>query len=170
MSGGFPDAKPWASCWPRSDATTTLTGIPVFFDHAFAALLTANVSAGPDVPIRAVIVVADALPREPSAALAVRASAEMMTAASAVRQRVIRCECTRQSLLGAFEDGEGVVSAASFGRVRGPNGVFRLCSRRVGKENRRNRAHASLLAGTAFTGTPGGEITRRMRRNQAART
>src|SRR3954467_9953651 len=58
MSGGLPDAKPWASCCPRSDATMTLTLMPVFFVHADVATLTAFVSAGPELPISAVISVA----------------------------------------------------------------------------------------------------------------
>ena len=58
MSGGLPEAKPWASCCPRSEATTTFSWIPVCLVNALAALLTANVSAGPELPIRAVSVVA----------------------------------------------------------------------------------------------------------------
>ena len=58
MSGGLPEAKPWASCCPRSEATITFSWIPVCLVNALAALLTAYVSAGPELPIRAVIVVA----------------------------------------------------------------------------------------------------------------
>ena len=57
MSGGLPDAKPWASCCPRSDATMTLTLMPDLRDHAAVATLTAFVSAGPELPIIAVSVV-----------------------------------------------------------------------------------------------------------------
>ena len=68
MSGGLPDAKPWASCCPRSEATTTFTLMPVCFVKALAALLTAKVSAGPELPISAVSVVAWLLVGEPTAA------------------------------------------------------------------------------------------------------
>src|SRR5262245_47959277 len=53
MSGGFPEAKPWASCCPRSEATITFTSMPVCFVNAFAAPVTAKVSAGPELPISA---------------------------------------------------------------------------------------------------------------------
>ena len=46
MSGGFPEAKPWASCWLKSEATITFTSMPVCFVNAFAAPLIAKVSAG----------------------------------------------------------------------------------------------------------------------------
>src|SRR5689334_17292857 len=52
MSGGVPPAKPWPSCWLRSEATTTSAVLPVFFAQVSAADLTAAVSASPDVPIR----------------------------------------------------------------------------------------------------------------------
>src|SRR4051795_8532771 len=97
MSAGFPDAKPCASCWPRSEATMTLTWIPVRFDQACAALLTAKVSAGPELPINAVIVVALVLAVEPRAAPTATASAPTVTTANVRRQRatgVVRCACT----------------------------------------------------------------------------
>src|SRR5919198_1053062 len=90
MSGGLPDAKPWASCWPRSEATTTLTLLPVCLLHAAAALLTANVSAGPELPISAVSVTALLFAGEARAAPTVTASAPTVMTASATRQRAIR--------------------------------------------------------------------------------
>src|SRR3954451_24711939 len=74
--------------------------MPVCLVDALAALLTANVSAGPELPIRAVIVEAFAFSRPPRATPAVSASAATMTATSDARQRagrVIRCTFTAGS-------------------------------------------------------------------------
>src|SRR5882757_1308595 len=87
MSGGFPDAKPWASCCPRSEATITLTLIPDFFDHAAVATLTAFVSAGPELPIRAVSVVSWLLAGEPRAVPAATATAQTTTNGNTSRER-----------------------------------------------------------------------------------
>src|SRR3954463_11885480 len=87
MSGGFPDEKPWASCCPRSEATMTFTLIPVFFDHAAVATLTAFVSAGPELPIRAVRVVSWLLAGEPRAGPAAIATAQTATIRNTSRQR-----------------------------------------------------------------------------------
>src|SRR6516164_5584694 len=85
MSGGLPDAKPWASCCPRSDATMTLTLMPVFFSNADAATLTAFVSAGPEVPISAVSSVAWLFAGDPYAVAAATATAPTVTDKSASR-------------------------------------------------------------------------------------
>src|SRR3954447_4517385 len=79
MSGGLPDAKPWASCCPRSDATMTLTLMPVLFVHAAVATLTAFVSAGPELPISAVSSVAWLFAGEPYAVAAATAHAHAQT-------------------------------------------------------------------------------------------
>src|SRR5690349_20332348 len=88
MSGGFPEEKPCASCCPRSEATTTFTLLPVFFAQAAVATLTAFVSAGPELPIRAVIVTAFLLAGEPSAVPAVTASADTAAARSALQHAI----------------------------------------------------------------------------------
>src|SRR6476659_10705945 len=132
MSGGFPEAKPCASCCPRAEATTTFTWIPVCFVTALAALLTANVSAGPELPIRAVSVVALPLWREPRAVPAVSASAATMTSKSAARGREVRlfrCAFTTEFLLGAIENSVG--------------GARRLADRPGG-------GHSRPLVGSAF--------------------
>src|SRR3954469_6127465 len=85
MSGGLPDAKPWASCWPRSDATMTLTLMPVFFDHAPVATWTAFVSAGPELPISAVSSVAWVFVGDPYAVAAATATAQTATDKNASR-------------------------------------------------------------------------------------
>src|SRR3954447_11562522 len=90
MSGGLPEEKPWASCCPRSEATITLTLLPVCLLQAAAALFTANVSAGPELPIRAVMVTALLRVGEPRAAPTATASAQTVTTTSATRQRAIR--------------------------------------------------------------------------------
>ncbi len=111
MSGGLPEAKPWANCCPRSEATTTLTGIPVRLVNALAALLTAYVSAGPELPMRAVSVFAFPLCWEPRAVPAVTASAATMTSMSTARERAMRvfeCAFTTEFLLGAIESGVGI--------------------------------------------------------------
>ena len=97
MSGGFPEAKPWASCCPRSEATITFTSMPVCFVNAFAAPLTAKVSAGPELPISAVSVVAWLFVGEPRAAPTATASALTVTTANKNqrRLRVVRCGCKR---------------------------------------------------------------------------
>src|SRR3954451_11074431 len=98
MSAGLPDAKPCASCWPRSDATTTFTWMPVRLVNALAALLTANVSAGPELPIRAVRVVALPDTGDAMAAPTATASAQTATTTSARRQRALlvsRSSCTK---------------------------------------------------------------------------
>src|SRR6476619_3090648 len=112
MSGGLPDAKPWASCCPRSEATITLTLLPVCLLQAAAALLTANVSAGPELPISAVTVTAWLRVGEARAAPTATASAQTVTTASATRQRALqffRCAFTSEiSLLGEIgEKDEG---------------------------------------------------------------
>src|SRR6478672_1509320 len=102
MSGGFPDAKPCASCCPRSEATITLTLLPVCLLQAAAALFTANVSAGPELPIRAVSVTALLRVGAP------RAAPTAMTG-SASRQRafrMLRCAFTNTFLLGDIENDE----------------------------------------------------------------
>src|SRR3954463_6659001 len=106
MSGGLPEAKPCASCWPRSEATTTLTWMPVRLLHAFAALLTAKVSAGPELPIRAVMVVALLDPGDAIAAPTATARAQTAATTSARRQRALlvsRTSCTSLLLLGDRE-------------------------------------------------------------------
>src|SRR3954451_1046778 len=106
MSGGLPEAKPCASCWPRSEATTTLTWMPVRLLHALAALLTANVSAGPELPIRAVMVVALLDPGDAIAAPTATARAQTAATTSARRQRALlvsRTSCTSLLLLGDRE-------------------------------------------------------------------
>src|SRR6478752_6360927 len=85
MSGGLPDAKPWASCCPRSDATMTLTLMPVFFVHADVATLTAFVSAGPELPISAVSPVAWLFAGDPLAVAAATAIAQTTTDKNASR-------------------------------------------------------------------------------------
>src|SRR4051795_6459203 len=100
MSGGLPEEKPWASCCPRSEATITLTLLPVCLLQAAAALFTANVSAGPELPIRAVTVTALLRVGEPRAAPTATASAQTVTTTSATRQRAIRvfrCAFTKRS-------------------------------------------------------------------------
>src|ERR1051326_7040636 len=81
MSGGLPDAKPWASCCPRSDATMTWTLMPVLFVHADVATLTAFVSAGPELPISAVSSVAWVFVEDPLAVAATAATARAHSAA-----------------------------------------------------------------------------------------
>src|SRR3954454_17192720 len=127
MSGGLPEEKPWASCCPRSDATITLTLLPVCLLQAAAALFTANVSAGPELPIRAVIVTALLRVGEPRAAPTATASAQTVTTASATRQRAIRvfrCAITKRSpSLGTIEKGERAVRRSG---VSGSGRQFRL--------------------------------------------
>src|SRR5690242_7533491 len=100
MSAGLPDANPWASCWPRSDATITFAVLPVCFDQARAALLTAKVSAGPELPISAVIVIPALWLCCPATATpVVRASAATATTSVATCQRtprVVRCAFTSE--------------------------------------------------------------------------
>src|SRR5690348_2781132 len=115
MSGGLPDAKPCASCWPRSDATTTFTWIPDCLDQALAAFLTAKVSAGPELPISAVSVVALLRAGEPSATPAVMARAATVTAASESRQRTVRkvrSGCTKYPPWGSCRDDERSLGSA----------------------------------------------------------
>src|SRR5437868_7042470 len=110
MSGGLPDAKPCASCCPRFEATITSTLLPVCLLHAAAALLTAKVSAGPELPIRAVRVTALLFAGEPRAAPTVTASAQTAMSGTAIRQRGIRmfrCAFTNRSPpWGAIENDE----------------------------------------------------------------
>src|SRR3954466_13639700 len=87
MSGGLPDAKPCASCCPRSEATMTLTLMPVFFDHAAVATLTAFVSAGPELPISAVSSVAWLFDGEPYAVPTATAHAQTPTDNNMSRRR-----------------------------------------------------------------------------------
>src|SRR3954471_17740171 len=106
MSGGLPDAKPCESCWPRSEATTTFTWMPVRLLHALAALLTPKASAGPELPIRAVMVVALLDPGDAIAAPTATARAQTATTTSATRQRALlvsRTSCTSLLLLGDRE-------------------------------------------------------------------
>src|SRR4029077_8246833 len=124
MSGGLPEAKPWASCCPRSDATITLTLLPVCLLQAAAALFTANVSAGPELPIRAVMVTACVRAGAPTAAPTATASAQTVTTVSARRQRatrVFRFAITKKTLppLELFEKDEQA------GRRWGPSGSGR---------------------------------------------
>src|SRR3954447_198253 len=122
MSAGLPEAKPWASCCPRSDATITFTLLPVCLLQAAAALFTANVSAGPELPIRAVIVTALLRVGAPRAAPTATASAQIAMAGSAIRQRAIRmlrCAFTNRFLLGDIENG------GRAGRRSGPSGSGR---------------------------------------------
>src|SRR5919204_804903 len=116
MSGGLPDEKPWASCCPRSEATTTFTLIPLFLDHEEVATLTAFVSAGPELPIKAVISPALACDGEPVAVVAATADAPTVTTASASAAcrraiRVFRCVFTRSPLLEASRTTKKPVAA-----------------------------------------------------------
>src|SRR5215472_4608055 len=85
MSGGLPDAKPWASCCPISDATMTLTLMPVRFDHADVATLTAFVSAGPELAIIAVTSPAWGFAGDPYAIVAATAAVQTATDKNASR-------------------------------------------------------------------------------------
>src|SRR3954452_15205929 len=116
MSGGLPEEKPWASGCPRSEATITLTLLPVCLLQAAAALFTANVSAGPELPIRAVMVTALLRVGEPRAAPTATASAQTVTTTSATRQRAIRifrCAFTKRSPSLENEKDERAVGAAA---------------------------------------------------------
>jgi hypothetical protein len=64
--------------------------MPVCLVNACAAFLTAYVSAGPELPIKAVSVVAWLLRDEPSAVPAVRASAATMMITSTALERAMR--------------------------------------------------------------------------------
>ena len=90
MSGGLPEAKPWANCCPRSDATTTFNWMANCVVDALAAALWPCLLRGAGAPqIGAVTVSASLRWREPKAAPAVMASAPTMTSASDVRQRAV---------------------------------------------------------------------------------